>query len=222
MPLDGALRAAWHVPGQPVQRQRHDRREGAGTVRAQRAHGVRVRRRPAFAMVLVGALFVGSMSTVWHGEMTPRRRRRALDAAARSAARSMLARGAELGRFNMGSTVILLLPAQARPLASAISALAAPCASASRSAVSPRRCRHCIERYPAALAAERHAGHAQGACRAAGAGPAVLRRARRAGGGHAGADQLLRSPTCISIRPRCSCPAPAGAIFSCTLRPSTR
>jgi len=61
--------------------------------------------------VLIGALFVGSMSTVWHGEVTPRRpRRRAelrLDA---SAASLTLARTAEVGRFNMGSTVILLLP----------------------------------------------------------------------------------------------------------------
>ena len=60
------------------------------------------------ALVLVGALCVGSMSTVWHGEVTPRTRRRAelsLEAAA-----APLAKGAEMGRFNMGSTVILLLP----------------------------------------------------------------------------------------------------------------
>jgi phosphatidylserine decarboxylase len=57
------------------------------------------------ALVLVGALNVGSMSTVWAGDITP--------AASRSVThvpgpRPTLEKGAELGRFNMGSTVILL------------------------------------------------------------------------------------------------------------------
>jgi phosphatidylserine decarboxylase len=59
----------------------------------------------------VGALFVGSMGTVWHGDIARRGAPGALALpvpAARAAA--SLARGAELGRFNMGSTVILLLP----------------------------------------------------------------------------------------------------------------
>ncbi len=62
------------------------------------------------AVVMVGALFVGSMETVWHGEVTP--------AADRDVARwgyappvgtITLKRGAEMGRFNMGSTVVVLL-----------------------------------------------------------------------------------------------------------------
>ncbi|MEP7313993.1 MAG: phosphatidylserine decarboxylase, partial [Pseudomonadota bacterium] len=62
-----------------------------------------------FAVILVGALFVGSMTTVWHGDVTPRRPRRAtLLPATGLLAPLDLARGAELGRFNMGSTVILL------------------------------------------------------------------------------------------------------------------
>jgi phosphatidylserine decarboxylase len=61
--------------------------------------------------VLVGALFVGSMSTVWHDEVTPKiaRRLRPLPVAAGL----RLDRGAEMGRFNMGSTVILLFPPKA-------------------------------------------------------------------------------------------------------------
>jgi phosphatidylserine decarboxylase len=58
-----------------------------------------------FALVLVGALNVGSMATVWAGDITPRRPRvltRLPDA------NISLHKGAELGRFNMGSTVILL------------------------------------------------------------------------------------------------------------------
>jgi len=61
------------------------------------------------ALVLVGAIFVASIETVWHGSVTP----------PPSAARRLqhwdygtsgvwLKRGAEMGRFNMGSTVILV------------------------------------------------------------------------------------------------------------------
>jgi phosphatidylserine decarboxylase len=61
-----------------------------------------------FSLVLVGALNVGSIATVWAGDIAPAAKRvvtvlppQALE----------LARGAELGRFNMGSTVILLFQA---------------------------------------------------------------------------------------------------------------
>jgi len=58
-----------------------------------------------FALVMVGALNVGSMATAWAGDITP--------AAQRVVTRIpcpavTLDKGAELGRFNMGSTVILL------------------------------------------------------------------------------------------------------------------
>ncbi|HMD75289.1 MAG TPA: archaetidylserine decarboxylase [Steroidobacteraceae bacterium] len=58
-----------------------------------------------FALVLVGALNVGSMATVWAGDITPAKRR-ALTRLPHT--QLSLAKGAELGRFNMGSTVILL------------------------------------------------------------------------------------------------------------------
>ena len=61
------------------------------------------------AVVLVGAIFVGSMETVWHGRVTPPYRRRVTTWRYESD-ELMYARGDELGRFNMGSTVILLLP----------------------------------------------------------------------------------------------------------------
>jgi phosphatidylserine decarboxylase len=59
------------------------------------------------ALVLVGAVFVGSIETVWHGVVTPPREREVrrweypLGAV-------RLEKGQELGRFNMGSTVIVL------------------------------------------------------------------------------------------------------------------
>jgi phosphatidylserine decarboxylase len=65
----------------------------------------------SYALVLVGALLVGSIETVWHGQITPPRERRAASLPLiEERAPLQLAKGAELGRFNMGSTVILLLP----------------------------------------------------------------------------------------------------------------
>jgi phosphatidylserine decarboxylase len=70
-----------------------------------------------FAVVLVGALNVGSMATVWAGDITPAARRtRARPSLAHIPAGDILLdKGTELGRFNMGSTVILLFePGRAR------------------------------------------------------------------------------------------------------------
>lgn len=62
------------------------------------------------AMVLVGALFVGSIEAIWAGEITPPRGSRVVTTRymADSPSAVRLAQGAEMGRFNMGSTVILL------------------------------------------------------------------------------------------------------------------
>ena len=60
-------------------------------------------------MVLVGATIVGSMATVWHGVVNPPRpgvvREWQYDDAG-----TFLERGAEMGRFLLGSTVVLLFP----------------------------------------------------------------------------------------------------------------
>lgn len=67
-----------------------------------------------FAVILVGALFVGSMATVWAGDITPARRHQPSWLPLPSTPLH-LAKGAELGRFNMGSTVIVLFePGNAR------------------------------------------------------------------------------------------------------------
>jgi phosphatidylserine decarboxylase len=112
MPLAGRLSAAWHVPGKLFSV------NGATVARVPGLFARNERvvcafegERGPFVVILVGALFVGSMSTVWHGEVTPTRARtgvRALEPGGETAL--WQARGAELGRFNMGSTVILLLP----------------------------------------------------------------------------------------------------------------
>ena len=113
MPLAGALRAAWYVPGQLFSVNPTTAASVPGLfARNERIVCVFEAGALTFALVLIGALFVGSMSTVWHGEVTPRhpRRRTLLPLAGATAA---LPKGAEMGRFNMGSTVILLLPAGA-------------------------------------------------------------------------------------------------------------
>jgi len=62
-----------------------------------------------FAMVLVGATIVGSIATVWHGVVNPPRpgmvRNWRYDEQ-----RITLHQGEEMGRFLLGSTVILLFP----------------------------------------------------------------------------------------------------------------
>jgi phosphatidylserine decarboxylase len=112
MPLGGALRAAWYVPGQLFSVNATTAAAVPGLfARNERVVCVFAEGALSFALVLVGALFVGSISTVWHGEVAPRQpRQRSALALDPSRAALALSKGAELGRFNMGSTVILLLP----------------------------------------------------------------------------------------------------------------
>jgi phosphatidylserine decarboxylase len=57
------------------------------------------------ALIMVGALNVGSISSVWAGDITPAARRVITRLPPQNVS---LDKGQELGRFNMGSTVILL------------------------------------------------------------------------------------------------------------------
>jgi len=59
------------------------------------------------ALVMVGAMNVASIETVWAGEVTPPHRH-AVRTWNYKAGELQLEKGAEAGRFNMGSTVILL------------------------------------------------------------------------------------------------------------------
>ena len=62
-----------------------------------------------WALVLVGATIVGSMATVWHGVVNPPRPGTVREWAYQDQ-RIELAAGAEMGRFLLGSTVVLLFP----------------------------------------------------------------------------------------------------------------
>jgi phosphatidylserine decarboxylase len=60
------------------------------------------------AVILVGALFVGSIETVHCGEVNPPPRRRKAPLRIEKGVGRSFTKGEELGRFNMGSTVVLL------------------------------------------------------------------------------------------------------------------
>lgn len=65
--------------------------------------------RGPFVMVLVGATIVGSMATVWHGQVNPPRPGK-IRIWRYAPGEVRLARGAEMGRFLLGSTVVMLMP----------------------------------------------------------------------------------------------------------------
>jgi phosphatidylserine decarboxylase len=111
MPLAGELVETVHVPGRlfSVAPFAVDAIGGLFARNERLVCHFRGERGP-FAVVLVGAMLVSGIETVWGGVEVPpyasRITRR--DWRGRGIA---LARGAELGRFNMGSTAIVLLPA---------------------------------------------------------------------------------------------------------------
>ncbi len=65
--------------------------------------------RGPMVLVLVGATIVGSMATVWHGVVNPPRTGH-ISRHDYPGGQVQLAQGEEMGRFLLGSTVVLLLP----------------------------------------------------------------------------------------------------------------
>jgi phosphatidylserine decarboxylase len=58
-------------------------------------------------MVLVGATIVGSMATVWHGVVNPKRTNRVSEWSYADQ-NIVLKKGEEMGRFLLGSTIVML------------------------------------------------------------------------------------------------------------------
>ena len=110
MPITGTLREMVYVPGRIF---------SVNTVTAQGVPELFARNERVvcvfdsaqgpFVLVLVGATIVGSMATVWHGVVNPPRTGalRSWDYADQSI---VLEQGDEMGRFLLGSTVVLLFP----------------------------------------------------------------------------------------------------------------
>ena len=108
MPLSGTLREMVHVPGRLFS----VNAATVNTVPNLFAHNERVAaifdtEAGPMALVLVGAIFVSSIETVWHGEVTPPTVPHVKTWTYSGDAPS-LAKGEEMGRFNMGSTIIVL------------------------------------------------------------------------------------------------------------------
>ena len=110
MPLRGKLQKMVYVPGDLFSVNPLTARGVPGLfARNERVVCVFDTARGPFVLVLVGATIVGSMATVWHGVVNPPRtgdvRRWSYDEPPVT-----LAQGAEMGRFLLGSTVVLLWP----------------------------------------------------------------------------------------------------------------
>ena len=111
MPADGVLRRMVHVPGALFSVNPTTARGVPGLfARNERVVCVFDGPRGPWVLVLVGATIVGSMATVWHGVVNPPRpgTLRRWDYAP---GQHVLRQGDEMGRFLLGSTVVLLLPA---------------------------------------------------------------------------------------------------------------
>jgi phosphatidylserine decarboxylase len=115
MPCDGRLRRMVHVPGTLF---------SVNPVTARGVPGLFARNERVvcvfdsldeahpgpWVLVLVGATIVGSMATVWHGVVNARRTRRPREWHYEDK-QIVLKRGEEMGRFLLGSTVVMLFPA---------------------------------------------------------------------------------------------------------------
>lgn len=107
MPLSGALLRTGYIPGRLFSVNDATARTVPNLyARNERLITVFETGAGPMAVILVGAIFVGSMETVWSGVVTPPYGKAPHWQTFNGEPR--LARGAELGRFNMGSTVILL------------------------------------------------------------------------------------------------------------------
>ena len=112
MPCDGTLKSMTYVPGDLFSVNPTTAQGVPGLfARNERvicefdsAHGV-------FVLILVGATIVGSMATVWHGVVNPPRLG-SVNTWTYEKQSISLKQGEEMGRFLLGSTVVMLFPAK--------------------------------------------------------------------------------------------------------------
>ena len=110
MPCAGTLRRMIHVPGELFSVNPLTARGVPGLfARNERVVCVFDSAHGPFVLALVGATIVGSMATVWHGVVNPPRPGTVREWTY-AGDQVVLDRGAEMGRFLLGSTVVLLFP----------------------------------------------------------------------------------------------------------------
>jgi phosphatidylserine decarboxylase len=115
MPCDGRLTRMIHVPGALFSVNPTTARGVPGLfARNERVVCVFDTPRGPFVLALVGATIVGSMATVWHGVVNPPRvkqtREWRYDGSDPKRQPVKLKKGDEMGRFLLGSTVVMLFP----------------------------------------------------------------------------------------------------------------
>lgn len=113
MPCDGTLTRMIHVPGELFSVNPTTARGVPGLfARNERVVCVFDGPRGPFVLVLVGATIVGSMATVWHGVVNPPRAGQVREwrYGDKPVELSVLKQGDEMGRFLLGSTVVMLFP----------------------------------------------------------------------------------------------------------------
>ncbi|MEN9376849.1 MAG: hypothetical protein RL710_2006 [Pseudomonadota bacterium] len=110
MPCDGRLTRMIYVPGALFSVNPTTARGVPGLfARNERVVCVFESPRGPFVLTLVGATIVGSMATVWHGVVNPPRTRQVREWTYDDKP-VLLAQGQEMGRFLLGSTVVMLFP----------------------------------------------------------------------------------------------------------------
>ena len=109
MPLEGQLTSMVHVPGRLFSVNPATTRVIPRLfARNERVVSLFDSAATPLAMVKVGAVNVGSIETVWAGQVTPPAGRVVRDWHYHNEDAIVLPKGAEMGRFNMGSTVIMV------------------------------------------------------------------------------------------------------------------
>lgn len=115
MPCAGRLRRMVYVPGELFSVNPATARGVSGLfARNERVVCIFDTAHGPLVLVLVGATIVGSMATVWHGVVNPPRPGRITTWDYEGAQAVQLAQGEEMGRFQLGSTVVMLFPRSAR------------------------------------------------------------------------------------------------------------
>jgi phosphatidylserine decarboxylase len=110
MPFDGSLKSMKYIPGNLFSvNQRTVNNIDQVFARNERLVCYFETEYGEIALVMVGAIFVGSMETSWEGQITPPYTK-SIKTYDYDSRQIELSKGEELGRFNMGSTVILLMP----------------------------------------------------------------------------------------------------------------
>lgn len=110
MPCDGRLTRMIYVPGDLFSVNPVTARGVPGLfARNERVVCVFESAHGPFVLTLVGATIVGSMATVWHGVVNPPRSREVREWKYDDQ-QVVLKKGDEMGRFLLGSTVVLLFP----------------------------------------------------------------------------------------------------------------